>query len=105
MDLAQRSHHLVNGRIRPARAFCFCDFVRRDEPLYTLSVTDQEAALSGAQQIFVHERLQVIVAAHHGTVVLHQVADAHAAQPLANLRLRSARACRLQQEPTYKGYP
>src|SRR6266566_3845391 len=80
-------------------------FMRRNQSDQVIVLHDDEAAASGAQQIFIDEVLQVQEALYGSAVTIHEIGNTAPAQPGHELHLDVAATRGVEQEPTNECQP
>src|SRR5207249_4306807 len=79
-QLSKRAHHALYAGLRPSVPIDSLHFMRRNQSDQVIVLHDDEAAASGAQQVFIDEVLQVQEALDGSAVTIHEIGNTAPAQ-------------------------
>src|SRR5205823_5560295 len=98
-QLSKRAHHALHAGLRPSVPIDSLHFMRRNQSDQVIVLHDDEAAASGAQQVFIDEVLQVQEALYGSAVTIHEIGNKAPAQSGHELHLDVAVAGKTPLQP------
>src|SRR5215469_16138175 len=104
-DFFSRPHDVENRGIRPARSVQVFYFVRCNQACQRAAIDHQKTAVSGSENLLLHQILDILVAIYDRTVMSHNILGCNACQYARQPGFDITLASRLQQKPADESDP